>query len=114
MPKYLEVAAEANAVAKDLMAFIQDVSDGAGPLTEKEKGEVAEKLARLVNLGIRCSPRGVQHTVRLNAVRRAVQDLPVRVSMEERKDERTGRTYNVLVTQPVGGAATVEAGSDDE
>lgn len=109
MPKYLEVAAEANVVAKQLM----EVVERATP-SEVEHGRAAELIARLVNLGIRVSPRGVQHTVRLNAVRRAMQDLPVKVSMEERRDERTGRTYNVLITQPIGGAATVEVGSSDE
>lgn len=104
MSKYLEVAAEANKVAQDLLMMVPN----------EDKPKAAELIARLVNLGIRCSPRGVQHTVRLNAVKRAVRDLPVRVSMEERKDERTGRTYNVLVTQPVGGAMSVEAPSDEE
>lgn len=114
MPKYLEVAAEANVVAKKLMEVVR------GPLGEEitdhqtSYAEVAEMIARLVNLGIRCSPRGVQHTVRLNAVRRAVQGLPVKVSMEERTDERTKRTYNVLITQPVGGVASVEAPTDEE
>jgi hypothetical protein len=105
MPKYLDRAAEANEVAKELMTYI---------VAEPDKPKVAELIARLVNLGIRCSPRGVQHTVRLNAVRRAVKDLPVKVSMEQRVDARTSRTYNVLVTQPVGGEASVEAPSDEE
>lgn len=104
MPKYLEVAADANAVARQLLEMVPN----------EDKPRAAEMIARLVNLGIRCAPRGVQHTVRLNAVRRAVQDLPVRVSMGERTDDRTKRTYNILVTQPIGGEATVEVGSDDE
>ena len=104
MPRYMEVAAEANAVAKALLNLVPDV----------EKPIAAEMIARLVNLGVRCSPRGVQHTVRLNAVKRAVQDLPVKVTMEERTDEKTKRTYNVLVTQPVGGKATVESAAGED
>ncbi len=99
MARYLEVAAEANAVAKRLMEFIHE---------ETDRPKVAELIARLVNFGIRCSPRGVQHTVRFNAVRRAVMDLPVHVNMVEKQDERTGRTYNALVTKPLGGESTVE------
>lgn len=114
MAKYMQTAAEANEVAKRLMEAVK------GPLGEKADeattsyGQVAEMIARLVNYGVRCSPRGVQSTVRLNAVRRAVQDLPVEVSMQQKKDERTGRTYNVLVTKPTGGEATAEVGSADE
>ncbi len=114
MARYLEVAAEANETAKRLLELV------TGPLKQvwgedtTAPAEVAEMIARLVNFGIRCSPRGVQHTVRLRAVERAVLGLPVKVSMQEKKDERTGRTYNVLVTIPAGGKATVEAGSADE
>ena len=112
MPKYMDTAADANVVAKELMALIK------GPMGEVEYAKVAEMIARLVNLGVRCSPRGVQHTVRLNAVRRAVQDLPVLVSMKEVKDERTGRTYNALITKPLGvgaeGIVTVEGATDEE
>ncbi len=111
MARYLEVAAQANVVAKQLMELVPDV--------DNNKARAAELVARLVNFGVRCAPRAVHGTVRLNAVKRAVQDLPVRVSMEEKKDERTGRTYKVLVTQQlvagkVASAATVEDGSDEE
>ncbi len=91
MPRYMETAAEANKVARELLALLPDA----------DKPKAAEMIARLVNLGIRCSPRGVQHTVRLNAVQRAVRGLPVAVTMKEVKDEKTGRTYNALVTRPI-------------
>lgn len=119
MPKYIEVAKEANAVAQSLMKYVSTPLEELGDDLATYEAKVAEMIARLINLGIRCSPRGVQHTVRLNAVREAVRGLPVRVSMEERKDERTGRTYNVLVTQQLvaghlNGQATTEALSDEE
>jgi hypothetical protein len=109
MARYLEVAAEANGVALSLLSLVPDV----------DQPKAAEMIARLVNLGVRCSPRGVQHTVRFNAVRRAVQGLPVKVSMVQKTDERTQRTYNALVTQPVGpsgqvGKSTVVEGATDE
>lgn len=99
MPRYMDTAAEANKVAQDLLNCV----------TSDYRPQAAELIARLYNLGIRTAPRAVQSTVRFNAVRRAVQDLPVKVSMEQRLDERTKRTYNVLITQPVGGQPTPEA-----
>lgn len=105
MPKYLETAGKANEVAKKLISM---VGEGAQPIA-------AEMIAQLVNLGIRCSPRAVMGTVRLNAVVRAVQGLPVKVTMEKRTDEKTKRTYNALITVPVGGEASAEGdGGDDE
>lgn len=107
MPRYMDTAAEANVVAQNLLAMVPDVDNA--------REAAAELIARLVNLGVRCSPRGVQHTVRLNAVKRACQGLPVKVSMEQRKDEKTGRSYNVLVTtRPSSNIKTVETGSDEE
>ena len=108
MPKYMEVAAEANTLAKKLMEKIK------GPLGETEYSEVAEMVARLVNYGIRCNPRPAMSTVRLNAVKRAVEGLPVKVWMEERTDEKTGRSFKVLCTVPQGGKITVEATKDEE
>jgi len=103
MARYLETAAQANQVAQNLLAMVP----------EESRPQAADLIARLVNLGIRCSPRGVQHTVRLNAVRRAVHGLPVRVRMEERTDERTQRTYNALITEPLGGKPTAEGMEED-
>lgn len=107
MARYLETAAEANEVAKNLLELIP----------EGDRPVAACMLARLVNLGIRCSPRGVQHTVRLNAVREAMRGLPVEVSMVQRTDERTGRSYNALLTSPIGGKVEdtyLEGASEDE
>ncbi len=99
MAKYMEIAAQANDTAKELMDLIK------GPLGSEEYGKAAEMIARLVNFGVRVSPRGVHSTIRYNAVKRAVEGLPVRVSMKEVKDERTGRTYNALVTVPLSTTA---------
>jgi hypothetical protein len=103
MARYLETAAQANEVAKVLLEMV--------PIDQRP--QAAEMVARLVNLGVRCSPRGVQHTVRLNAVRRAVQDMPVKVTMEERTDANTGRKYNALITEPLGGKPSAEGMSED-
>lgn len=106
MARYLETAAEANNLAREIMTYI---------VAENDKPRVAELLARLVNLSVRSCPRAVQHTVRLNIVQRACKDLPVKVSMATKVDERTGRTYHALVTQPLGvETATVEGANNDE
>ncbi len=102
MPRYIDIAAEANKLAQDLIALVPEI----------DKPRAAEMIARLVNFGVRCSPRGVQHTVRFNAVKRAVEGLPVKVSMREVTDEKTGRTYNALVTEPVGGKPTIDDGEE--
>ena len=105
MPRYMDIAAEANTVSADIMEFIHEESD---------RPRVAELLARLYNLGIRTAPRAVQSTVRFNAVQRAVKDLPVKVSMEKRVDPHSKRVYNVLITQPIGGQPTAEGINNDE
>src|ERR1043165_530279 len=94
MAKYLEIAAQANQVAKTLLDLVE----------EGRKPQAADLIAQLVNLGIRCSPRGVQHTVRFNAVERAVRGLPVIVGMKEVTNPHTGKSYHALTTKPVGGS----------
>lgn len=102
MPRYLDVAAEANLTAKALIELVP----------EDRRDVAAQSIARLVNYGLRCAPRAVQSTVRLNAVKRAVQGLPVKVEMRQKTDPKTGRTYNVLLTSGV--EAEGAAGGDDE
>lgn len=107
MSRYLEVAAQITPLARELESFI---------VTEVDKPQVAELIARIVNLAVRACPRGVQHTVRLNIVRAAVKGLPVRVGMEARTDEKTGRVYHALTTLPVGVVKTLPTveGPNDE
>lgn len=105
MARYLETAAQANDVAKNLLSLVP----------EENRPQAAEMIARLVNFGIRCSPRAVMGTVRFNAVKRAVEGLPVTVRMEERTDVKTQRKYKALITTPVGKTeGTVEGMSDEE
>lgn len=110
MPKYMDTAAQANSIAHEIISRVP----------AEEAPIMAELLARLVNLGVRISPRGVHHTIRLNAVKAAMKGLPVRVSMQERTDERTKRTYNALITEPINprpevhATATVEGASGED
>ncbi len=104
MPRYMETAAKANEVAKKLISM---VAEGAQP-------QAAEMIAQLVNLGIRCAPRAVQSTVRKNAVERAVRGLPVEITMEQRTDPQSRKTYNALITKPKGGEATAEGSDGDD
>lgn len=103
MPRYMETAAKANEVAKQVLALIPDDT----------KPHVAALLAQLVNLGVRCSPRGVQHTVRFNAVRAAMRGLPVKIGMKEVQG-KFGK-FNALTTEPVGvpDAKPIVEGADD-
>lgn len=101
MAKYMQTAAEANEAATLLYDIVES------KLSDDEKGAAACLIARLVNYGVRCAPRAVQSTVRLNAVKRAVEGLPVRVTMEKRVIPGSDdRTYNALITTPTVGQAS--------
>lgn len=76
MARYLETAAKANAVAKDLLALVPETA----------KPDAAALMAKLVNLGFRCNPRAAQSTVRYNAVRAAMRGLPVVVHLDRLDD----------------------------
>lgn len=86
MARYLQVAGEANEVAKQLFALV----------AEDKQQQAAQLIAKLVNYGLRCSPRAVQSTVRLNAVKRAVQGLPVAVGMTKVFDPVTQKSFNAI------------------
>lgn len=86
MARYLQVAAEANEVAKSLFNLVP----------EENRQAAAGLIAKLVNYGLRCSPRAVQSTVRLNAVRRAVYGLPVEVGMVKVTDPVTHKSFNAI------------------
>ncbi len=90
----METAARANKVAQ---AILEMIPEGDHP-------RAACMLAQLVNLGFRCNPRAAHGTIRYNAVRAAVQDMPVRVRMVEVTTERGGKpvTFKALTTDPVG------------
>lgn len=85
MARYMTVAADANKLLLSIRELLKDEF--------KEQG--TEMLLRLFNYGIRVSPRGVQSTVRLNAVRRAAEETNVQVSMKEVRNAR-GYTFNAL------------------
>lgn len=76
----MKVASDASKEADLLLSLIP----------EERRGDGAILITRLFNYGIRVSPRGVQSTVRINAVRECVKNLPVHVSL---KDVSTPRGY---------------------
>jgi|LULG01.1.fsa_nt_gb hypothetical protein len=90
MAKYMQIAEQARHTANRLFDLIP----------EEKRHEAGPLIGTLVNLGIRISPRAVQSTVRFNAVTKAVEDLPVNVSMYEVEDEKTGRTYKAITINP--------------
>jgi hypothetical protein len=104
MARYLETAKKANDVAIKLMTLIPEAS----------QPQAAAFMAQLVNLGVRCNPRACMATVRLNAVRRAIQGLPVKVRMEQVPNNRPGgKAFNALVVEAVGVAPMSEGESDE-
>lgn len=113
MSRYMKTAAEANEVALKLLEMVYD-GDASDEQNNYMAAITAELIARLINLGIRCSPRGVQHTVRLNAVRWACKGLPVKVGMVEKQDPKTGKTYHALTTCPIGNTTPTVEGADNE
>ena len=105
MARYMETAAKANKVAKQLLALIP----------EDKHPSASAYIAQLVNLGVRVSPRPCQSTVRYNAVREAVKGLPVKVSMQQVTDPVSHKTYNALSVTAIGQELTVnEDGNGDE
>lgn len=108
MPRYLETAKKANDVALKLLELIPEAS----------RPQASAFMAQLVNLGVRCNPRPAMSTVRLNAVRRAIQGLPVTVKMESvpiHNPRPGGKTsFNALVVEAVGVESVSEADGDDE
>jgi len=72
MARYLETAEE---LRKEVNALIDRVNNMGGELD-------VVKLGHIINLAVRCSPRGVQHTVRKNIVATAMADH-CRVTMTE-------------------------------
>jgi len=104
MPRYMKTAAEANKTAKSLYELVQSLlPQDANKIDSNSRtmGEVTVHIAHLVNYGLRCAPRAVQSTVRLNAVRRAVEGLPVEVSIETVTNETTGYTFKALRVVPL-------------
>lgn len=92
MPRYMDTAAEANVTAKELLELVPPAAQPTA----------ACLIAKLFNYGLRCAPRAVQSTVRLNAVRRAVHGLPVAVVMNLVEDPTTGHTFHALLATPKG------------
>lgn len=88
--KYLDIAAEANAKAKELLTMVPD----------DQRPAAAVIIGQLVNYGIRINPRACHGTIRLNAVKRACDGLPCVVTMDRAKDDRTGEEFNALSIVP--------------
>ena len=95
MPKYLETAADLKKEVDALMYLI--TSD-----MEVDPAVAAKQIGYIINLAVRCSPRGVQGTVRKNIVATAMKDY-CRVWITRETDERTGREFNKIHIEPKEG-----------
>lgn len=108
MARYLETAGE---LRKEVENLVEVFISGKGPLTHEVNGEqvpvdyqdrvgmATRQIGHIINLAIRCCPRGVQHTVRKNIVEKAVGKY-CRVRMTEETDERTGNTFHKIHIEP--------------
>lgn len=85
MARYLKTAESAQYHINALLSL----------LPPEKMEEAAIHIARIFNAGVRVSPRGVQSTVRLNAVRKATEHLPISVSMVKVK-ANNGYEFNAL------------------
>lgn len=86
MSKYMQTASEATKTVDALFALIP----------EEKHEQAATLITQVFNYGIRISPRGVQSTVRLNAVQKATENLPVSVRLKEVTNENTGYSFKAL------------------
>jgi len=87
MAKYLDTARQ-----------LQDLVEAFAVQKGLENADVA-KIGEMINLAIRCCPRGVQHTVRKNIVDVAVGKF-CHVSMHEVQGERG--SFHAIEITPIG------------
>ena len=90
MARYMEIASD---LRKEVDSFLNQF------IHEEYQQEAAVKLSHMINLAVRCAPRPVQSTVRLNIVKEAVGRY-CKVTMTEGLDERTQRTYHKIHITP--------------
>lgn len=94
MARYMETAAKANDKIRQIISEIEET------FGVKDNGNLAAQIGEVYNLGIRTAPRGVQGTVRKNAVEAALKDLGVNVTMTKVTDPDTGKSFNALSIIP--------------
>lgn len=87
MAKYVQTAQE-----------LQQKVEQLGQRFNMTNADIAE-VGHIVNLAIRCCPRGVQHTVRKNIVDIVTQGR-CNVSMTEVTDPKTGYSYHKIDITP--------------
>ncbi len=89
MPRYLETARK---LREEVQSFVNNF------ILVDRHGETPDsivQLAHIINLAIKCSPRGIQSTVRKNIVAMAVKDY-CNVTMTKEFNESTGRHFNKI------------------
>ena len=95
MARYLETAGK-----------LRDLIEAFAAQHKLENADVA-KIGEMVNLAVRCAPRGVQHTIRQNIVKTAVGNH-CHVSMHEVQGDRG--SFHAIEIVPIGlSAADVAA-----
>lgn len=102
MAKYMELAETTNEFIKTAFELYKEMLESNNRLDKSKEPiepklkEFAILLGTIYNLGIRTAPRPTQSTVRFRAVEQALRGLPVKATMKEVKDEKTGNSFNHL------------------
>lgn len=108
MPRYIETANKASVVLDGIMNHLKD---------HPEKDLLLSQIIYLFNMGIRISPRGVQSTVRLNAVKQVAKNQPAQISLI-RKPFTNSRgqadSYNAINIQISPTINSQDGDSDDD
>ncbi len=89
MPRYLETAQK---LREEVQSFVNNFI--LVPECETTPDSIVQ-LAHIINLAVRCSPRGIQGVIRRNIVATAMKDY-CNVTMTEEWDESTGRHFNKI------------------
>jgi len=93
MARYMEIASD---LRKEVDKFLESFGITQDTQAANDAGCM---IGHIINLAVRCAPRPVQSTVRLNIVKEAVGHY-CKVTMTEELDERTGNTYHKIHITP--------------
>ena len=117
MARYLQTAAQANEVVKDIVNSVKELTSDNVDVGTIEN-HILSQCLYLYNLGIRTAPRATQSTVRLNAVKEAAKGTNASVTMTEKQGHSTYKgnyTYKAIRIQTgQQGNNIIEEGNDED
>lgn len=112
MARYMETARKAGdykaRATNEILEMVQRDTGFKGDISKELIERLLEYGLRMMNYGIRCSPRGVQSKVRLNAIKEAGKDSGLKISMTDVQSKRrdgTPYTFKALTINGEQGEA---------